>query len=358
MRSLGSRWNRRGAAVAARAARSAASPRLSTGSFTASADGQRPGGRQVGQQRGGAGLLGALRGGARGRGDRPPRPSRAATPAPAASSSNWLSSSAICHAVAGRPAGVAEVGALERGCAPGAGRRRGSEQRGLERAAALRAPRQRPAPARPQCRAAPRRRSASDARRRSFDDHHASRARGRPGRVLSALAPATSTTVTSSLRPLTTHSRASALSSATFQARLPTSTRFGHLARWPRRRRPRGWPAQADEGALAVARHRDAHRRDVVGARALDLELRACAITLWSRGRDDADAGAELVGDPQLAAVGRERQAARALADLDVLHHLGAWPRRSRAPCSRPRRSRTPSCRRARPSRPRAPCRP
>src|SRR5690606_34492139 len=45
------------------------------------------------------------------------------------------------------------------------------------------------------------------------------------GMLLTALAPATSITVTSSLRPLTTHRRCSALSSVTFHARLPTSTR-------------------------------------------------------------------------------------------------------------------------------------
>ena len=43
--------------------------------------------------------------------------------------------------------------------------------------------------------------------------------------LLIGLAAATSTTVTSSLKPLTTYRRACALSSVTFQARLPTSTR-------------------------------------------------------------------------------------------------------------------------------------
>ena len=79
--------------------------------------------------------------------------------------------------------------------------------------------------------------------------------------------------------------------------------------------------AQADVGGLAIGRERDAHRRDVVGAHALDLELQRVDHAQVG-GRDDADAGAQLVGDPQLLAVGGQHHAARALADGDVLEHL------------------------------------
>jgi hypothetical protein len=61
----------------------------------------------------------------------------------------------------------------------------------------------------------------------------------------------------------------------------------------------------------------------VMRARALELEAQRAGDRMVL-GVDDADAGIEFVRHPQLAAVRREREAARPLADLDVFQQLGA----------------------------------
>ena len=79
--------------------------------------------------------------------------------------------------------------------------------------------------------------------------------------------------------------------------------------------------AQADKGALAVARHGDAHGSNVGGFRAFDGELHH-ANHGHILGGDDAHARPQLIRHPKLSTIRRERKTSGSLAGRDVFNHF------------------------------------